>query len=59
LEKSTAPVQAVDVQNMLMEDIKLRMTRQMIRGYLKHELDLRYKKADPITFRHNLHDSKL
>ena len=27
LEKATAPVQAVDVQNMLLEDIKLRMTR--------------------------------
>ena len=59
MEKSTAPVQAVDVQNMLMEDIKLHMTRKMIRGYLKHELALRYKKADPSTFRHNLHDSKL
>ena len=31
----------------------------MIRGYLKNELSLRYKKTDPITFRHNLHDSKL
>jgi hypothetical protein len=59
LEKSTAPVQAVDVQNMLLEDIKFRMTKKMIRGYLKDELSLRYKKADPITFRHNLHESKL
>ena len=52
-------MQAVDVQNMLMEDIKLHMTSQMILGYLKHELDLRYKKVDTITFRQNLHDSKL
>ena len=59
LEKSTAPVKAVDVQNMLLEDIKLRMTSKMIRCYLKHKLDIRYKKADPITFRHNLNESNL
>lgn len=44
---------------MLMQETKLRMSRQMIQKYLRQELDLTYKKAEPISFRHNLLDSKL
>jgi hypothetical protein len=44
---------------MLMQDTKLRMTKRMIQKYLKEELNLVYKKAEPISFRHNLLDSKL
>ena len=59
VKEASVPLSARDIQTALREEIQLSVTTDMIKRYLKQELQLVYKKIKPITFAHNNLPAKL